>query len=645
MSSKVEVRLPDDSILEVEKGTTWLEVARRIGERLAQAAVAVLVDGQLKDVRDEVEEDCRLEILTAKDERALEVLRHSCAHLMAQAVRELYPGTKVAIGPAIADGFYYDFDLEETFDEEALKAIEARMKALAKAKIPIEREKLRREAAIRLFEELDEPYKVELLEEMEAEEVTLYRQGEFVDLCRGPHVQHTGACGAFKLLSVAGAYWRGDEHNKMLQRIYGTTFPDKQALKAHLAKLEEAKKRDHRKLGAQLDLFSFHESVGPGLVLFHPKGALLRKVIEDFERQEHLAHDYELVVTPHIAQKELWDTSGHSEFYSEHMFLMEVEDKPYVLKPMNCPFHILVYKHATRSYRDLPIKYFELGTVYRYERSGVLHGLLRVRGFTQDDAHVFCRPDQLQDELTKLIAFVKFMLKSFGFEKYEVTLATQPEKFVGEQANWDLATEALKQALENTGLEYEIEEGEGAFYGPKIDLKLVDAIGRLWQCSTIQVDFNIPERFDVTYVGEDGKPHRPVMIHRALLGSLERFIGCLVEHYAGAFPLWLAPEQVVVVPIAERHHEYAAQVGRKLRRAGLRVRVDKRSESVSYKIREAQVQKIPYMLVVGDREAAAGQVAVRRRDGTDEGAVDLEALIPRLVEEAQPPASEAQGEE
>ncbi len=637
MSPVVKITLPDGAQLEAPQGATLLEVIAQIGPRLAKAAVAAIVNGQLRDVRDAVEEDATLEVLTAKDPRALEVLRHSASHLMAQAVRQLFPGTKVAIGPSIADGFYYDFDTEVAFTEADLEAIESRMNELAKADIPLERMILPVADAIRLFEELEEPYKVELLKDLEVETVTLYRQESFLDLCRGPHVQSTGALAAFKLLSVAGAYWRGDEHNKMLQRIYGTAFGDADGLAKHLNLLEEARRRDHRKLGQELGLFSIQEAVGPGLVLFHPKGALLRKLIEDFERDMHLANGYDLVVTPHIASQDLWDTSGHTKFYTDNMFFLNVEDQDYVLKPMNCPFHILIYKSSTRSYRDLPMRYFELGTVYRYERSGVLHGLLRVRGFTQDDAHLFCTPLQLQAELIKLIAFVKNILGAFGFSEYKVYLSTQPEKSVGAQDHWDMATEALRQALEATGLEYQVDPGEGVFYGPKIDIKLVDALGRQWQCSTLQVDFNIPERFDATYIGEDGQEHRTVMVHRALLGSLERFIGCLIEHYAGAFPMWLAPVQAVVIPIAERHHDYAKQVVAKLKAAKVRVTLDARSESVGYKIREAQTQKLPYMLVVGDREAEAGQVAVRRRDGTDEGALDLAALALRLADEGKAP--------
>lgn len=564
---------------------------------------------------------------------ALDIIRHSTAHVMAHAVQNLWPEVKIGIGPAIEDGFYYDFEKSEPFTPEDLERIEAEMTRIIKADKPFTRREVSREEAEQIFK--DQPYKLELIRELPDETSTVYEEDGFVDWCRGPHVESTGKLGVFKLLSIAGAYWRGDERNPMLQRIYGTAWSTKEELDEYLHKLEEAEKRDHRKLGKELDLFSFQEEAGPGLVFWHPKGALVRKVIEDYWRDEHLKGGYELVMTPHIARQDLWVTSGHLDFFSENMYSpMEVEGSPYLIKPMNCPFHLLIYKDKLRSYRELPIRWAELGTVYRYERSGVLHGLARVRGFTQDDAHIICRPDQLDDEIIRVLNFVINILSRFGFTEYGVYLSTRPkDKYVGTDESWEKATEALRKALESRGLDYKVDEGGGAFYGPKIDVKIKDALGREHQCSTIQVDFNEPERFDITYIGEDGKAHRPIMIHRALLGSLERFFAVLVEHYAGAFPLWLAPVQVVLLPIADRHQEYAYSVAEKLKSLELRVTVDVRNEKTGYKIREAQVQKIPYMLVVGDREVEQGQVSVRARDRGDLGARPVDEFLSDLTKE------------
>ena len=552
---------------------------------------------------------------------------------MAHAVKTLFPGAKIAIGPAIEDGFYYDFDVEQPFTPEDLDSIAAEMKKIIKARSKFERVELTSEQAREMF--ADEPYKLELIDELpEGELITAYREDDFADLCRGPHLDHTGRIKAFKLLSTSGAYWRGDEHNTMLQRIYGTAFLSKDELKAYMEMLAEAEKRDHRRLGRDLDLFSLQEEVGPGLVLWHPKGGLIRKLIEDYWRDEHLASGYELVFTPHIAKRELWNTSGHLDFFNESMYApMDVDGTPYLIRPMNCPFHMLIYKSRVRSYRELPIRWAELGTVYRYERSGTLHGLVRVRGFTQDDAHIICTREQLDAETKRVINFVIKILSRFGFTEYEIYVSTKPEKAVGEDDVWEQATAALKAALDDQGLPYEVDEGGGAFYGPKIDVKIKDAMGRAHQCSTIQVDFNEPERFDITYVGADNQPHRPIMIHRALLGSLERFMAVLTEHYAGAFPLWLAPVQVVVLPIADRHVDYATQVAEALRAEGFRVDVDDRNEKTGYKIREAQLQKIPYMLIVGDREAEAGQVAVRSRSEGDKGAIPLADFVSNLKNE------------
>ncbi|MFB0534382.1 MAG: threonine--tRNA ligase [Anaerolineae bacterium] len=576
----------------------------------------------------------------------LERLRHSTAHIMAEAVLELFPEGKIAFGPPIEDGFYYDFDLPRSLTPDDLREIEARMREIIAGQYPFQQKEVGIEEAKKVF--ADQPYKLEQIERLAAgsvdehgeaaagpaESLSLYAHHHFTDLCRGPHVDHTGQVNpeALKLLSVAGAYWLGDERRPMLQRIYGTVWPSKEELEAYLHNLEEMEKRDHRKLGRELDLFSVHQDLGAGLILWHPKGGMIRTIVEDFWRQEHLKWGYEIVYSPHIGRAELWRTSGHLDFYRENMYSpMDIEGQEFFIKPMNCPFHIMMYRNRTRSYRDLPLRWAELGTVYRYERSGVMHGLLRVRGFTQDDAHIFCRPDQIEDEVLGCLDLTLHLLRSFGFHEYDVMLSVRDpehkEKYIGDDVMWEMAEGSLVKALERRELSYKREEGEAVFYGPKIDIKIKDALGRAWQCTTIQFDFNLPERFDMTFVGQDGQEHRPYMVHRALLGSMERFFGVLIEHYGGAFPVWLAPVQVEVIPIADRHNEYAHQVAGRLREAGLRVEVDDSSERMQAKIRDAQLQKIPYMLVVGDREAEQGTAAVRLRTEEDLGPRPLEEFI------------------
>ena len=565
-------------------------------------------------------------------ENELEILRHSTAHIMAQAVKELYPETKITIGPSIKDGFYYDFFRDTPFAVEDLEKIEKKMNEIIKSNLSFERTEVSKDEARKIFK--DESYKIELINEIPDEKVSIYKQGNFIDLCRGPHLPSTGKVKSFKLLSLAGSYWRGSEKNKMLQRIYGTSFFTKDELEKYLNKLEEAKKRDHRKLGKELDLFSMDDEVGAGLVNWHPKGALIRYLIENFWREEHYKNGYQIVYSPHIARVNLWHTSGHMDFYKENMYSpMDIEGMPYIVKPMNCPFHIKIYKSKLKSYRELPIRWAELGTVYRYERSGVLHGLLRVRGFTQDDAHIFCRLDQLSDEIERVLNFTLYMLRSFGFKDFDVYLSTRPEGYVGTLSNWEKATDALKGALDKAGLKFEIDPGAGVFYGPKIDVKIKDSLERTWQCSTIQVDFNLPERFDVKYIGEDGSAHQPIMIHRALLGSLERFFGCLIEHYAGAFPLWLAPVQAKVMTITDKQNDYASEVLNQLLNSGIRGEADLRNEKVGFKIREAQLEKTPYMLIAGNKEVESKTISVRKRDGTDMGAMGIEKLVEILKEE------------
>ncbi len=613
---QIRVELPDGTIKEVPAETTPLDLARSIGERLARQTVAAKVDGELVDAQLPLQRDARLELVTLGSREGLEIYRHSAAHLMAHAVKSLFGhDVQVTIGPAIEHGFYYDFYSDtHKFTPEEFDIIEQKMAELAKADLPVEREVMSREQAIDLFQRMGEQYKVELIEDLGEPTVSVYRQGDFADLCRGPHLPSTGFLKAFKLTSVAGAYWRGDEKNAMLQRIYATAFPDKKDLKKYLHKLDEAKKRDHRKLGKELDLFSFSEEAGAGLVIWHPKGAMLRTLLEDFERREHLKRGYDIVMGPQILRTELWKTSGHYENYRENMYFTEVEGQGYGIKPMNCLAHMLIYKSQIRSYRDLPLRFFELGTVHRHEKSGVLHGLLRVRGFTQDDAHILCTPEQLDGEIKNVLTFVQDVMEIFGFE-YEMEISTRPEKSIGTTEDWERATTALLSALKDSGLPFEINEGDGAFYGPKIDIKLKDALDRRWQCATIQCDFTLPERFDLSYIGSDGERHRPVMVHRVILGAIERFIGVLIEHYAGNFPLWLSPVQAVVVNVTDNQAEYAEQVFNHLRSEGVRVQKDLRNEKLGFKIREAQMEKIPYMLVIGDREMEGGTVAPRHRSG------------------------------
>jgi len=569
------------------------------------------------------------------DNYDLETIRHSAAHLMAQAVKQLFPETKVTIGPVIEDGFYYDFYRDKPFVPEDLEKIEARMKELARQDLQIVRHEIPRDEALKMFGGMNESFKQEVIEGIDSSDaISVYTQGEFTDLCRGPHVGSTGDIKSFKLLHTSAAYWRGDERNAVLQRIYGTAWHNDKELRAYLHRLEEAKKRDHRKLGKELDLYSVSDDIGPGLILWHPKGARIRGLIEDFWKKEHFKNGYEMVYSPHAAKLDLWNTSGHTNFYKDNMFSpMEVEGREYVLKPMNCPFHIQIYQTRLRSYRDLPIRFGELGTVYRYERSGVLHGLLRVRGFTQDDAHLFCRPGQIEEELVKVLGFILFILRSFGFNEYKVYLSTQPEKFVGEQEDWEKATHALKNALEKSQLAYEIDPGEGVFYGPKIDIKIKDSLNRYWQVSTVQVDFNLPQRFNISYIEEDGQRRQPIMLHRALMGSLERFFGCLIEHYGGAFPTWLAPTQVILLPITDSQHPYIEELAKRLEDEDIRVEKDLRNEKIGFKIREAQLQKIPYMIVVGDKEVESRTLAVRKRRSRESRMLDFASFLEEIKAE------------
>ena len=564
----------------------------------------------------------------------LETIRHSCAHLMAQAVQELFPGTQVTIGPVIEDGFFYDFSRKEAFIPEDLEKIEKRMKELAAADTLIVRSEISREEAIKKFGDMGETFKVEIIEGIDPNEpISLYTQGEWGDLCGGPHVESTKKIKAFKLLHTSSAYWRGDERNPVLQRIYGTAWNTEKELRLYLKRLEEAKKRDHRKLGKELDLFSVSDDIGPGLILWHPKGARIRHLMEEFWKKEHFKHGYEMVISPHAAKIDLWKTSGHTEFYKDNMFSnMDIEGREYVMKPMNCPFHIQIYKTKLRSYRDLPVRFGELGTVYRYERSGVLHGLLRVRGFTQDDAHLFCRPSQIEEEITKVLDLIVFILQSFGFHEYKIYLSTRPEKYVGSDEGWESATKALETALNNKKLDFEVDPGEGVFYGPKIDIKIKDSLNRYWQVSTVQVDFNLPEKFDISYIEEDGQRHQPIMLHRALMGSLERFFGCLIEHYAGAFPLWLAPVQVILLPITDNHAVYTDKIAQQLEESGVRVEKDLRNEKIGFKIREAQLQKIPYMIVLGDKEVESSTLGVRRRRSKETRTLDLKTFLDEVNE-------------
>jgi threonyl-tRNA synthetase len=641
MAAEIEVTLPDGSARRLPEGATAADLAASIGRGLARAAVAASVEGAEVDLGAPLPDGARVAIVTADSEEGRYVLRHSTAHVLAQAVCDLWPGARYAIGPPVEDGFYYDFELPggARFIDEDLGRIEARMREIVGEDQPFVREELSVEDGLARF--ADQPFKVEIIQGVDTSEgaagsvVSTYRNDGWVDLCRGPHVPSTARLGSFKLMRVAGAYWRGDEHRPMLQRIYGTAWESDKALAEHLHRLEEAERRDHRRLGAELDLFSFPEEMGAGLAVWHPNGAMVRRVMEEFSRQEHERGGYSLVYSPHLARSTLWETSGHLGFYADAMYPpMELEGAPYYPKPMNCPFHLLVYRSALRSYKELPLRLFELGTVYRFERSGVLHGLLRTRGFTQDDSHIFCTPEQIVPELTSLLEFVTRMLRVFGFESFTAEISTRPaEKSVGSDEDWTMATEALFEAIRASGLPYSVAEGEGAFYGPKIDIHVRDAIGRPWQLSTLQVDFQMARRFGLTYVGADNARHSPIMIHRALFGSVERFFGILVEHYAGAFPAWLAPVQVRVLGVKSDHDAYVAEVAGRLRVAGFRVDTTAGDEPLGSRIRRAKLEKLPYVLVVGDKDAAAGTVGVNPRGGEVERDVRVDDFVARLAAE------------
>jgi len=633
----IEVKLPDGSVLEAEPGRRILDVIPK------NSGLVAVVDRELVDLTAVIEPSFKtIEILDFNSNEGRMVYWHTTSHVLAHAVKRLYPNVKLGAGSPIEKGFYYDFDTGgEALTPEDLKRIRVEMEKIIGENIPLERKELKREEAIKLFEELGEVYKVELLGEMSDDIVVVYEQGDFVDLCKGPHLPSTGYVKYVELLSVSSSYWRGDERNPVMQRIYGISFPEKSMLEDYLRQLEEARRRDHRRLGAQLDLFSMpSETIGPGLVLWHPKGALVRKIIEDFLREIHLKNGYQLVYTPHIAHGTLWEVSGHLNYYRDLMYFFEKEGVPHVVKPMNCPFHILIYKSKTRSYRDLPIRYFELGTVYRYERSGTLHGLMRVRGFTQDDAHIFCTREQLEEEVVRTLDLMEQILSAFGFEEYEVELSTwepgEAEKYMGSPEIWEKAEKALKNALKRKGYSFKVIRGEAAFYGPKIDVKLIDAIGRRWQCTTIQVDFNLPERFNITYVDRDGKERTVAMVHRTLLGSIERFFGILVEHYAGNFPLWLAPVQVRIIPVSDRYRNYAYKVHEVLASNGVRVEVDESNATLSYRIRRGELDKIPYLLIVGRREEKDGTVSIRKHRIGDLGSKTLKDFLEMIKGEAKP---------
>jgi threonyl-tRNA synthetase len=627
------ITFPDGKSVEVEPGIKVYELLAKTGAEASKDAIGISLNGQLLDLQTEVIQGGSCKVICLKDDTAetKHFYRHSMSHVLAHAVKRLFPQAKLAIGPAIEDGFYYDFDVERPFTPEDLEKISTEMTKIIKENNRFERKTLPPQEARKVLGEFDEPYKIEMLEEFvqSGEQVTIYQSGDFVDLCAGPHLRYTSQVKYFKLLDIAGAYWHGDENNKMLQRIYGTAFLKKEDLEQHLWQLEEAKKRDHRRLGKDLDLFSTKpDSVGGGLVLWHPHGGLIRYLIEEHCKRRHLESGYDFVYTPHIGRADLWQTSGHLDFYKDGMYApIEIEGQQYYLKPMNCPFHVQIYANRVRSYRELPLRFAEWGTVYRFERSGTLHGLVRVRGFTQDDAHLFCRPDQMPAEIDRVLSFSLSMLRDFGFQDFKLYLSTRPEKRVGDDAKWNAAEAALEDALKRSTLPYAVNAGDGAFYGPKIDIYVTDALKRPWQLSTIQFDFNLPERFQMSFIGEDGKEHQPYMIHRALLGSMERFFGVLVEHYGGAFPVWLSPVQATVLPIADRHQEYAGQVLAELKQAGVRAEVDASSNTLNYRIRTAQTQKIPYMLVIGDRELEAKTVAVRQRAGDDLGPQPIDAFV------------------
>ena len=643
MSDSIHIKLPDGSVKDVPKGSTALDVALSISPRLANAALVAKTNGDLVDLTRPLEKDIDLRILTEKDPESLEVFRHSSAHLLAAAVLELFPETKLGHGPATESGFFYDFYRPTPFTPEDLERIERKMQELVEQNIPYAREFLPREQGLAEFRNEGDFMKCHFIEQFTKpdEKISIYRTGRFTDFCRGPHIPSTGRIKAFKLLNIAGAYWLGDEKNPQLQRIYGTSFYSRKDLDAYLNSLEEAKKRDHRVLGRQLDLFSIQELAGPGLIFWHPKGGIIRKEMEDWMREQYVKRGYSLVYTPHVMRRQLFYTSGHEGYYAQNFFdFMELDDAEYRVKPMNCPGHILIYRDSLKSYRDLPVRLGELGTVYRYERSGVMHGLLRVRGFTQDDAHIFCRPDQIEKEIADCVEFARDVLKDFGFDKFQTELSTwdpnDRQSFVGSEELWKMATHSLEKVLQQLNIEYQTIPGEAAFYGPKIDIKLVDAIGRLWQLSTVQFDFNLPQRFHLEYVAEDGTRKQPLMVHRALFGSVERFFGVLIEHYAGAFPVWLSPVQAVLIPISERHADYATRVAGQLQAIGVRVEVDARNEKMNAKIREHALQKVPFLLVVGDKEAEAGKVNVRTRGKEkteDMPAAEFVAKIRKLIAE------------
>ncbi|APH17366.1 threonine--tRNA ligase [Clostridium botulinum] len=628
----IKITLKDGKVMEIEEGIKISDIAMKISPALYKKALAAKIDGETVDLMTELHKDSSLEILTFEDEMGKWALRHTGAHILAQAVKRLYPEVKLAIGPAIDTGFYYDFEADFTFTPEMLEKIEAEIKKIIKENHKLERFELPREEAINLMKEKNEDYKVELIEDLpEGEVISFYKQGDFTDLCAGPHVPSTGKVKSVKLLSLAGAYWRGDENNKMLQRIYGTAFTKKSELDEYLNMLEEAKKRDHRKLGKELDLFSIHEE-GPGFPFFHPKGMIVRNILENFWREEHTKAGYQEIRTPLILNEELWHQSGHWDHYKENMYFTNIDDSDYAIKPMNCPGGILVYKNSMHSYRDLPLRLSELGIVHRHELSGALHGLMRVRCFTQDDAHLYMTKEQIKEEIVGIIKLIDKFYKLFGFE-YFVELSTRPEDSMGSDEDWEIATNGLREALDSIGKEYRVNEGDGAFYGPKIDFHLKDCIGRTWQCGTIQLDFQMPERFDLSYIGGDGEKHRPVMVHRTIYGSVERFIGILIEQYAGAFPTWLAPVQVKLMNITDSQYDYLKKVEEALKENNIRVEIDTRNEKIGYKIREAQLQKVPYMLILGDKEVEAGKVAVRSRKDGDLGAISLEEFIEKIKNE------------
>ena len=629
----IKINFPDNEEKVFKTGITIAEAVSTWNKTALINAVAAKINGVSVDLSHALKEDSKVGLIDISSKDGLAVLRHSISHVMAQAVQDVFKGAKVSIGPSIDDGFYYDFEYKEPFTTEDFAKIEKRMKEIIASDYPFIREEVSRAAAVKLFEERGENYKIELINDLPADvtDVSIYRQNDYIDLCRGPHIPSTGMIKAFKLLSVAGAYWRGNERNKMLQRIYGTGFADEKALNDYLNLLEEAKKRDHRRLGKELDLFQINEEAGPGLVIFHPKGMMLRYLIEDWERKEHLKRGYDMVMGPQILKVDLWKKSGHFDHYRDNMYFTEVDEQVYGIKPMNCLSHMLIYKSKIRSYRDLPLRYFELGTVHRHEKTGVLHGLMRVRQFTQDDAHILCAPEQLNSEIRAIADFVNYAMGIFGFE-YEVELSTRPQNSIGSDDDWELATTALEGALKDNKINYEVNAGDGAFYGPKIDFKLKDALKRKWQCATIQCDFTLPERFDLSYIGADGKKHRPVMLHRVILGAVERFMGILIEHYAGAFPVWLSPTQSILLTVTDKHIPYAETVYNKLIASGIRCEKFFENEKLGYKIRQAQLQKIPYMLVIGDKEVEALSVAPRTREGQNLGSLPVDEFIALLQE-------------